>query len=60
MDGKPESWQTNAAGPCITIGDMSLSVLGDRRYRVQAPSGDEQVDGFEEALQRVRELVGLD
>jgi hypothetical protein len=42
------------------IGDVSVSVLGDQRYRIGTPSGDEVVEGFDEARRRARELAGLD
>jgi hypothetical protein len=42
------------------IGDVSVSVLGDHRYRVESPAGHEDVEGFEQARQRARELAGLD
>jgi hypothetical protein len=42
------------------IGDVAVSVLGDSRYRIQTPCGDEVVEGFEDARRRARELAGLD
>jgi hypothetical protein len=41
------------------IGDVSVSVLGDNRYRIDTPDGDEVVEGFEQARQRARELAGV-
>jgi hypothetical protein len=55
---KPEPWQTNEARPFLMIGDVSVSVLGDHRYRVESPSGDEVVEGFDAARARARELAG--
>ena len=57
MDREPEPWQTNAPGPFLWIGDVSVSALGEERFRVQTPSGSEQVEGFEEARRRARELA---
>jgi hypothetical protein len=59
MDREPEPWQTNAAGPFATIGDVSIWSLGDQRFRVQSPAGDEEVEGFQKARQRARELAGV-
>jgi hypothetical protein len=42
------------------IGDVSVSVLGGNRYRVESPSAGEVVEGFDEARQRARQLAGLD
>jgi hypothetical protein len=49
MDRKPDPWQTNEARPFLMIGDVSVSVLGDHRYRIDSPSGVEVVEGFAEA-----------
>jgi hypothetical protein len=37
------------------IGDVSVLVLGDNRYGVEPPSGNEVVEAFE----ATRELAGL-
>jgi hypothetical protein len=60
MDREPEPWQTNEARPFLMLGDVSVSVVGDHRYRVESPSADEVVEGFDEARQRARALAGLD
>jgi hypothetical protein len=49
----------NAPGPCIVIGNVSLWVLGESRYRIVSPEGEEIVRGFDEARQRARELAGV-
>jgi hypothetical protein len=59
-DRKPEPWQTNEARPFLMIGDVSVSVLGEGRFHIESPAGDEEVEGFEEARRRARELAGLD
>lgn len=38
---------------------MSVWALGEQRFRIQAPSGAEVVEGFAEARKRARELAGL-
>ena len=59
MTREPDPWQTNEARPFLMIGDVSVSVLGPNRYRIESPSGDEVVEGFEEARRRARELADL-
>lgn len=45
-----EPWRTNAAGPCITIGEVEIWVsLGKGRFRIVAPSGEREIEGFDEA-----------
>jgi hypothetical protein len=56
MESEPESWQINAGGRFLTIGEVAVSALGDQRFRVQSPSGDEEVEGFAEGRQRAQEL----
>ncbi len=46
MDREPDPWQTNEARPFLMMGDVSVSVLGANRYRIQTPSGHEDVEGF--------------
>jgi hypothetical protein len=57
MPREPEPWQTNAPGRFATIGDVSIWSLGEQRFRVQSPLGDEEVEGFEEARRRAHELA---
>jgi hypothetical protein len=57
MTCEPEPWQTNAAGAFLTIGDVSVWALAEQWFRVQSPSGDEEVEGFDEARARARELA---
>jgi hypothetical protein len=56
---QPEAWQTNAPGPFATIGDVSIWSLGDQRFRVQSPAGDEKIEGFAEARRRAHELADV-
>jgi hypothetical protein len=59
MDHDPEPWQTNARGASLTIGDVSIWSLGDQRFRVQSPAGAEEVEGFQQARRRARDLAGV-
>ncbi len=52
-----EPWQTNAPGAFLTIGEVAVWALGDQRFRVESRSGDEVVEGFQEARQRGHELA---
>jgi hypothetical protein len=60
MGGEPDPWQTNVARPFLMIGDVPVSALAPNRYRVESPSGNEVVEGFDEARRRARELADLD
>ena len=56
---EPEPWQTNAPGAFLTIGDVSVVwTLGEQRFRVVSPDGDEEVEGFAEARRLARQLAG--
>jgi hypothetical protein len=62
VERQPEPWEhTAAAGPCATIdgpsGPVELWVLGDQRYRVKAPNGEQVVEGFQRAREVARELA---
>ncbi|HST33037.1 MAG TPA: hypothetical protein VLJ80_05895 [Solirubrobacteraceae bacterium] len=59
MPDDPEPWETNASAPFLAIGDVTIWALGEQRFRVQAPSGAQEVEGFEAARQREHELAGL-
>jgi hypothetical protein len=62
MEQEPESWQRGAGGPCVAIGGprgpIELWVLGNQRYRVKAPSGEQTVEGFQRAREVSHELAG--
>jgi hypothetical protein len=60
MTRKPDPWQTNEARPFLTIGDVSVSALGDQRFRIESASGEVEVAGFQEAQRRARELADVD
>ena len=61
MEQEPEPWQSGAAGPCVTIespaGPVELWVLGDQRYRVKSPGGEQIVEGFQQAREAGHELA---
>jgi hypothetical protein len=57
MDREPEASETSAAGPFLTIGDVSVWALGNDRFRIESPAGAEEVEGYEEAERRVDELA---
>jgi hypothetical protein len=59
VDRKPEPRQTNALGPFLTIGDASVWALGEQRFRIESASGVKEVEGFEQARRRARELAGV-
>jgi len=60
---KPEAWETNAAGPFLTInsprGPVSLHSLGGDRYLLTGPDHEQEITGFEMARQAARELAGV-
>jgi hypothetical protein len=57
MDPKPAS-KSGAVGPFLTIGDVSVWALGEQRYRIESPAGDEEIEGIGEARRRAHELAG--
>lgn len=54
---EPEPWQTDAPGPFLTIGEVSVFALGDDRFRITWPDGERQVEGFERAEELADELA---
>ena len=58
MEREPEAWETSAAGPFLTIGDVSVWSRGNERFRIESPAGDEEAEGFEEARRRAHEVAG--
>jgi ketosteroid isomerase-like protein len=53
VDREPEPWQTSAAVPFLTIGEVSVWVLGGDRFRVESPEGSQEVEGID----RARDLI---
>jgi hypothetical protein len=57
MDRKPATWETSTAEPFLRIGDVSVWALGGQRFRVQSPSGVEEIEGFAEARELAHGLA---
>jgi hypothetical protein len=62
MERNPEPWELTAgAGPCATIdgpnGPVELCVLGQQRYCVKAPTGEQVVEGFQRAREVAPEMA---
>jgi hypothetical protein len=57
MDRKPEPWMTNAPGAFLSVGDASVWALGGDRFRIEAPDGAREVEGFERARKLAHELA---
>ena len=53
---KPELWQTNAAGPFLTTGSVSMWTCGGDRFRIETPDGAREVEGFERARELAHQL----
>jgi hypothetical protein len=53
---KPERRLTNAAGPLLTIGDVSVWTLGGDRLCVETPDGAQAVEGIERAREPAHQL----
>lgn len=54
---EPEAWQTNAAGPFITIGEVAVWSLGEDRFRVQSPEREQVVEGHDQAVRLAHGLA---
>jgi hypothetical protein len=60
MDHKlPAGWENSTAEPFLRIGQVSVWALEGQRFRVQSPFVDEEVEGFQQARRRARELAGV-
>jgi hypothetical protein len=61
MSREPEPWQTNAPRPFIIIekrrGMVSISALGNERFRVEAPGHDSEVEGYDQAKALAHQLA---
>ena len=58
MQRTPEPWQTDAAGPFLTIGSVSVWTLGGDRFRIEGPEGNREVEGIERARKLAHVLAG--
>jgi hypothetical protein len=59
VDREPAAWETNAAGPFLSVGEVGVYALGEDRFRLVAPEGEREVEGFEPARELAHELAGL-
>jgi hypothetical protein len=57
VDRAPAAWETNAAGPFLSVGAVALYALGQDRFRLVAPEGAREVEGFEPARRLAHELA---
>ena len=60
MPHEPEPWQTDATRPCAIEkphGRVSVSSLGNERFRVEAPGHDSEVEGYAEARALAHQLA---
>ena len=57
MSREPEPWETDASGPFLTIGEVSLFALADDRFRITWPGGEREVEDFEQARRLADELA---
>jgi hypothetical protein len=57
----PESWETNAAAPFLTIdsprGTVAVVSLGQERFRISAPGNEREVVGFAVARTTAHEIA---
>jgi hypothetical protein len=63
MNQKPEPWQTDAAGPFLTVGSASVWTLGRDRFRVESLQGSQEVEGIDRARElahRMASALGFD
>jgi hypothetical protein len=57
MSPEPEPLQTDAAGPFLTIGEVSVWTLGRDRFRVVSPEGSQAVEGIDRAREMAHKLA---
>jgi hypothetical protein len=60
-DREPEAWESGAAAPWATIsgatGDVTITVLGNQRHRVQSPERVQEVEGHDAAVELAHRLA---
>ena len=54
---EPAAWETNDAGPFLTIGEAEVYARGQDRYRIVSPAGEREVEGYSNAEQLADELA---
>jgi hypothetical protein len=59
VDPEPAAWETSAAGPFLSVGEVAVYALGEDRFRLIAPDGEREVEGFEPARQLAREIADV-
>lgn len=57
MEREPEAWQTNAAGPFLSIGEVTVWALGEDRFRVDSPGRSQEVEGIDRARELAHKLA---
>ncbi len=57
MDRQPEPWETNAAAPFLSVGNVGVRSLGRDLYLVAGPNGEQTVEGFDAARQLAHDLA---
>ncbi len=61
MSPEPEQWQSNATRPFATIekphGTVSISSVGNERFRIEAPGHDSEVEGYADARALAHQLA---
>lgn len=58
MDREPEAWQTNAAGPFLSVGEVRVWALGEDRFRVDSPGRSQEVEDIDRARELAHKLAG--
>jgi hypothetical protein len=60
-DRKPEPWETNAAGPFLTLeraqGTVEVWALGADRFSVRAPGHEQVITGYAAAQESAHALA---
>jgi hypothetical protein len=59
VDHEPAAWETSASGPFLSVGEVDVFALGEERFRLIAPDGEQEVEGFEPAWQLAYELAAV-
>jgi len=54
---EPEAWETDATGPFVMVGKVSVTALGTERFRIVSPSGAREFKGSDEVRRLVHELA---
>jgi hypothetical protein len=61
MPPEPEPWQTDSSRPAVVIekprGTVTISSVGNERFRVEAQGHDSEVEGYQEARAVAHQLA---